>query len=385
MATNSSCASDSRVNLPTRAGNAHQQRVGRVEWGRRWLFLLCYWGMATSARPADGVATLAIGVRSTVTQPPGVSPSSVPSGHNRLYAVLTVDEVTSAYPLAKPVDEGRLIDRLHTELSAHGFKRAAGQERPEILLTVVYGRGWLRNPYLAAGVAPIYDTYKAPVFRSSNGWVDMAAQSIAGLTNPYIDEISPGREAALQKASYEKLFLRVTAFAFNNDPRARAQLLWMTTMIVDDPSHRDLNLIAPQMLAAGAHYFARAMTEKEVTFTAAAPTARVYVGTPEVVGEAAVASVPAAAPATVAPPPLTFARKQFDLPPGEAAAALQAFSRQSGEQILYPAEQVRAVRTRAVSGEFSAHEALERMLDQTGLVAVWDEKSGIVVIRRSSR
>lgn len=385
MATNLSCARGLRTKLPAPALVGQGQRIVRHAPGRAFLTLLVFLGWATNARPADADATLGIGVRSTVTRPPASTPAAQESrerpGHNRLYTVLTVSEVISESPLVKPVDEVRLIHRLHTELNANGFQPADSQQRPEILLTVVYGRGWLRNPYLTEGVSPIHDAYN--VFRAPNGSVDIAAQSIAGLTTPYIDEMRPGHEAALQKAFYEKLFLRITAFEYNSDPKARAQLLWMTTMVVDDPGHRDLNAIAPQMLAAGAHYFGRAMTEKEVTFTVAAPAARVQVGTPKVVGEIASATGPTPAAPVVAPPPITVLRKQFDLPPGEAGATLQAFSRQSGEEIIYPAEQVRAVRTQAVNGEFSARAALDRMLDQTGLVAEWDEKSGIFIIHRA--
>ena len=385
MVTNLSCARDPRVSAPAPALGGQLRRIGRPVLARGFLLLLFYWGSAASARPADADATLGIGVRSVVTRPPAVQKSRELPGHNRLYAVLTVSLVASESPLVKPVDEVRLIHRLHTELNANGFQRADSHQRPEILLTVVYGRGWLRNPYLTGSASPIYDTSQTPVLRALNSSSEMATRSVAGLTTPYIDGMDPGYEAALQKASYEKLYLRITAFEYNSDPKARAHLLWQTTMVVDDPGHRDLNTFAPQMLAAGAHYFDRAMTEKEVTFSVAAPDARVWVGTPEVVDNGAAATGPAPAAPVVAPPPSTVLRKQFDLPPGEAAATLQAFSRQSGEEIIYPAEQVRSVRTQAVSGEFSARAALDRMLDQTGLVAEWDEKSGIFIIHRAWR
>ena len=70
------------------------------------------------------------------------------------------------------------------------------------------------------------------------------------------------------------------------------------------------------------------------------------------------------------------ARKTYDLPSGDAAATLKAFTAQSGEQIVYPAESVRGIRTQAVQGPFEARAALEQMLAGTGLVVVQDAKSG---------
>lgn len=327
---------------------------------------------------------LAIGVRSAVSRPAAGTPASPESregsGHGRIYAVLAVLEVKSEARLVKPVDEARLIYRLQAELNAAGFQPAHDRQPPEILVTVEYGRGWLKNPYLQGGDLPVFNS--APELDATS---DVATQNVYGSTNHYMDLLSPGREAEQQKASYEKLYVRITAFKYSSDPKARAHILWKTTMVVDDPDHRDLNTLVPYMLAAGAHYFDRAMTEKEITFSVTAPIARVGVGIPEVLGQATAATGPARAAPVVAPPPVTVLRRQFDLPAGEAAATLQTFSRQSGEEILYPAEQVRAVRTQAVTGEFSARAALDRMLDQTGLVAEWNGKSGIIIIRRASR
>jgi outer membrane receptor protein involved in Fe transport len=78
------------------------------------------------------------------------------------------------------------------------------------------------------------------------------------------------------------------------------------------------------------------------------------------------------------------AKKAFDLPAGDAAATLKAFSDQSGEQIVYPVEQVRGVQTKAVKGELATREALNQMLADTGLTVVQDEKTGALAIRRDS-
>jgi len=75
-------------------------------------------------------------------------------------------------------------------------------------------------------------------------------------------------------------------------------------------------------------------------------------------------------------------KKSFDLPAGDAATTLKAFTQQSGEQIVYPVEQMRGVKTNAVTGELSARAALDLMLKDTGLVAVQDEKTGALAVRR---
>jgi iron complex outermembrane receptor protein len=75
--------------------------------------------------------------------------------------------------------------------------------------------------------------------------------------------------------------------------------------------------------------------------------------------------------------------KTYNLPAADAVKTLKAFSEQSGEQIVYPVEQVRGVQTNAVTGELSARAALDRMLDGTGLVVVQDEKTGALAVRKS--
>lgn len=73
-------------------------------------------------------------------------------------------------------------------------------------------------------------------------------------------------------------------------------------------------------------------------------------------------------------------RRHYDLPAGEAAATLRQFAEISGREILFAAEVVRGVRTPAVQGEFTALEALQRMLAETNLYAIPEE--AIAVRRR---
>ncbi len=77
-------------------------------------------------------------------------------------------------------------------------------------------------------------------------------------------------------------------------------------------------------------------------------------------------------------------RKNYDLPAGDAAKTLKSFSDQSGEQIVYPVELVRGIKTKAVKGELTAREALNAMLDKSGLVALQDEKTGALTVKKSA-
>ncbi|MBI2496878.1 MAG: hypothetical protein HYV75_02765, partial [Opitutae bacterium] len=78
------------------------------------------------------------------------------------------------------------------------------------------------------------------------------------------------------------------------------------------------------------------------------------------------------------------AKKNFNLPAGDAAKTLKAFTQQSGEQIVYPVEQVRGVKTNPVAGELDARTALDRMLRDTGLTVVQDGKTGALAVRRDT-
>jgi iron complex outermembrane recepter protein len=60
--------------------------------------------------------------------------------------------------------------------------------------------------------------------------------------------------------------------------------------------------------------------------------------------------------------------QQFHIEAGDAALTLNEFGRQSSLQLLFDYNVVRGRRTRAISGEFEASDALKRMLVDTGLV-----------------
>ena len=92
-------------------------------------------------------------------------------------------------------------------------------------------------------------------------------------------------ELSLQKANFEKLFIRVTAWVYiepgtktpkGKKPKPRE--LWKTDMIVDDPAHRDLNLFIQEMFAAGSRYFDQEIEKEEVTVSTDLPEGRVTLG-----------------------------------------------------------------------------------------------------------
>ena len=78
----------------------------------------------------------------------------------------------------------------------------------------------------------------------------------------------------------------------------------------------------------------------------------------------------------------TATKRNYDLASGDAATTLRHYTEQSGEQVVYVVPRVRGVTTNAVKGEFTACEVLDRMVLNTGLVVVQDEKTGAFLIKR---
>lgn len=194
-------------------------------------------------------------------------------GHGRTFGILSVAPIPSENKLNKPVDAQALLNQLLHELDVNGFKQVVKGQKPDILLTVSYGRAELSNPY-------IRDT--GEVMFQVDG---MRTQTITGaFSQQLIDEKTPGYEAKLQKANFEKLFIRVTAWEYPPTPTSKAKMLWKTVIVADDPDHRDLNVIAQRMLAAGAPFFDKEIKDKEVDIYQKLPEGHVQVGTPEVVG-----------------------------------------------------------------------------------------------------
>lgn len=84
---------------------------------------------------------------------------------------------------------------------------------------------------------------------------------------------------------------------------------------------------------------------------------------------------------TLAAPAQAPATKSFNVPADLATKAIQAFSGQSGVEVLVPTEAVKGVRTHAVTGEMTPRAALEKMMAGTGLTVIQDEKTGALGLR----
>lgn len=251
---------------------------------RLWLAVLALPWAATAAEPAPVAdaaqprkrnsqeITLDIDVRSAVDRPFegwGKAPLK-PNG--KIYGIASVTDASGAVALVRPVNQNEVLKHLRAELDRRGFREIQAGEKPEIVLTVHYGRGYLRNPYLDDVI--YNETSDPPV-----------ATIIGGVPTQLMRQKEHGFEERLQKANHEKLFIRVTAWAYH-DPGAKdkkgrkpkARLLWKTDMVVDDPANRDLNLFIKEMFAAGAPWFDREMEKEEVTVSTDIPEGKVILG-----------------------------------------------------------------------------------------------------------
>ena len=72
--------------------------------------------------------------------------------------------------------------------------------------------------------------------------------------------------------------------------------------------------------------------------------------------------------------------RTFNIPSDEAVGALRLFAQQSGRQVLYSGSAVSGVRTQAVHGRFTPKAALIRLLGETHLDVVEDERTGALAI-----
>ena len=78
------------------------------------------------------------------------------------------------------------------------------------------------------------------------------------------------------------------------------------------------------------------------------------------------------------------ATTNFDLPEDSAEKSLKRFSEQAGTEVLFASELVRGVRANRVTGEIPPREAIDRLLANTGLVAVHDAKTGAYSVKKAT-
>ena len=232
-------------------------------------FLAALAGFAATA-PSDEGVPLSIDVRSKIARKWEGVRKQAAVAHGKLYGLAAVNEIESPDKLVKPVDRGALATVLRREMKAKGFREIVEGEAPEIVITVSYGRGFLRNPYLEDTFADLDPDGQPQVT------INSARQAMR--------QRQPGFERKMQNAQLEKLYISVAAWS----PPVKGQKpnqLWRTVIVTDNPEGRDLNLAMPAMLAAGVGYFDRNVDGDEVTFYSTMPTGTVKLGPLNVIEE----------------------------------------------------------------------------------------------------
>jgi hypothetical protein len=218
--------------------------------------------------PTDEGVPLSIDVRSKIDPKWEGFRKKATVAHGKLYALVAVNEVANIDKLVKPMDRGALANVLRREMAAKGFREITAGEAPEIVVTVTFGRGYLRNPHLE-DVSEDVDPEGQPQVN-----INSAKQAMR--------QRQPGFERKMQSAQLEKLYIAVTAWS----PPVKGQKanqLWRTVMVTDNPDGRDLNQAMPAMLAAGVGYFDRNVPDDEVTIHATMPKGTVTIGPLEVI------------------------------------------------------------------------------------------------------
>jgi hypothetical protein len=74
--------------------------------------------------------------------------------------------------------------------------------------------------------------------------------------------------------------------------------------------------------------------------------------------------------------------QEFDLPAESAEKALKDFAAQSGLEVLFSPQTTADIQTRAVKGDYTPRDAMNRLLAGTALVAAQDGQTGAFNISR---
>ena len=78
--------------------------------------------------------------------------------------------------------------------------------------------------------------------------------------------------------------------------------------------------------------------------------------------------------------PANAQTREFHIPAGELKSALDAFARQTGEQVIYREDQVRSILSSGVSGKMQAGDALRVLLKDSGFEAFRDKSGAIAIV-----
>jgi len=235
--------------------------------------------LLSSAARANPPSDLDIGVRADIDEPVKIDtksgelpPNAAASG--KIFALTPPQLAPSVVKLVKPVDQDALLAQLFQVLQRNDFRPAQPGEKPEIVITLHYGRGFLRNPYFGFGYG-MQDALSSGV----------PTVTIFMPTGDNIHGMGTGVEAKRQKSEYEKLFLLVSAWDYTKAKDGKPRRLWKTLIYVDDPDHRDLGGVFKQMLAAGGPYFGQKIKKEEVEISTALPEGHVKLGPTTVVDD----------------------------------------------------------------------------------------------------
>lgn len=187
----------------------------------------------------------------------------------RLFFLAHVQEEKGARKLMAPVDAKALAGVVTRHLESQGFQAVHPDQKPEIVITVKYGRGFLPNPYSDND----RDKQLTNLSNSDSLQIWSAHDNYVGL------------EEKRQRARHEKLIIQVRAWKYPppSDLKQKEQLLWMTTVYVSDPNHTDLNEFSDKMLAVAAPYFDRHVGREHEVVVITPRHEHVNVGTPAVV------------------------------------------------------------------------------------------------------
>jgi hypothetical protein len=71
---------------------------------------------------------------------------------------------------------------------------------------------------------------------------------------------------------------------------------------------------------------------------------------------------------------------EFDIAAADAGKALKRFALQAQKQVLYPAQRIRGVKTRSLRGRYTVNEGIARLLQGTGLEAVFANQQILTVV-----
>lgn len=79
--------------------------------------------------------------------------------------------------------------------------------------------------------------------------------------------------------------------------------------------------------------------------------------------------------------PASAQTRSYNVPAGSLKAALDAYARQSGRQVIYKSDEVRAARSRGAKGNLSADAALRALLAGSGFTVRGDSSGAVAIVR----